>query len=274
MVTPVTVGSASWRQVGTTLAAPPVRLYLTGRLVVEGPEGVADATTLPGRQGVRAVCALGLAGNSPLRREQLAVALWEDDPPPSWDNALSAVVSKVRTALGEIGLDPATVLPVVGGCYELRLPAGSWIDVEVARNRLDRAEGALRAGDADTAWSEATVATSVLRRPLLPGEEGDWLRTAREDLRDAHVRALQVVASAWKEKGHGGLAVRAAREAVRLAPYRESSHRVLMQAHLAAGDRAEAVRSYEELRRLLRDELGIEPSRETEAVYLAALQEP
>ena len=256
------------------MAAAPVRLYLTGRLAVEGPGGIADATTLPGRQGVRAVCALGLAGNSPLRREQLAAALWGDEPPPSWDNALSAVVSKVRTALSDIGLDAATVLPVVGGCYELRLPPGSWIDVEVARNRLDRAEGALRTGDADTAWSEATVATSVLRRPLLPGEEGDWLRTAREDLRDAHVRALQVVASAWREKGDGVLAVRAAREAVRLAPYRESSHRVLMQAHLAAGDRAEAVRSYEQLRRMLRDELGIEPSRETEAVYVAALREP
>jgi SARP family transcriptional regulator, regulator of embCAB operon len=256
------------------LATTPVRLYLTGHLAVQGPAGVVDAARLPGRQGVRAVCALGLAGTTPLRREQLAAALWDDDEaPPSWDNALSAVVSKVRAAFGAIGLDPTEVLPLVGGCYQRRLPPGSWSDVEVARNRLDRAEGALRVGDADTAWSEATVATSILRRPLLPGEDGDWLRGARADLCDAHLRALLVVAAAWCAKGHGELAVAAAREAVTLAPFRESAHRALMRAHLVAGDRAEAVRAYEHLRGVLRDELGIDPSRETEAVYLEVLRD-
>jgi cyclopropane-fatty-acyl-phospholipid synthase len=62
------------------------------------------------------------------------------------------------------------------------------------------------------------------------------------------------------------VALRAAEEAVTLEPYRESGYRRLMRIHLAAGDRAEAVRVYERCRRILADELGERPSRETEEV--------
>ena len=44
-----------------------------------------------------------------------------------------------------------------------------------------------------------------------------------------------------------------------------------MEAHAAAGNRAEALRVYERCRRLLADELGAYPSPETEAVYRALL---
>lgn len=66
--------------------------------------------------------------------------------------------------------------------------------------------------------------------------------------------------------------MRAAREAIALAPFRESLHRTLIRAYVVAGDRAEAVCSYERLRVMLRDELGIDPAPETEREYLAALR--
>jgi DNA-binding SARP family transcriptional activator len=58
---------------------------------------------------------------------------------------------------------------------------------------------------------------------------------------------------------------------VRLEPYRESAYQLLMRAHAAAGDRADALRAYEQCRRLLLAELGVGPSPETEAVYHALL---
>lgn len=45
-----------------------------------------------------------------------------------------------------------------------------------------------------------------------------------------------------------------------------------MRAHLAAGDRAEAVRTHERLRDLLAEELGVDPSAETAALYLEVLR--
>ncbi len=63
----------------------------------------------------------------------------------------------------------------------------------------------------------------------------------------------------------------AAAEAVALDSFRESSYQLLMRAHGAGGNRAEAVRVYHPLRDLLTDELGTDPSRETEALYLELL---
>ena len=66
--------------------------------------------------------------------------------------------------------------------------------------------------------------------------------------------------------------MRHAREAVALEPFRETSYQLLMRAHAAVGNRAEALRVYERCRCLLSEELGVPPSSQTEAVYLEILR--
>ena len=68
--------------------------------------------------------------------------------------------------------------------------------------------------------------------------------------------------------------MRWAEQAIELAPFREAGYRRLMEAHVAAGNRAEALRVYERCRRLLADELGAYPSPETESMYRALLAAP
>jgi len=58
---------------------------------------------------------------------------------------------------------------------------------------------------------------------------------------------------------------------VALDAFREGSHQLLMQAHAANGNRAEAVKVYHRLRALLADELGTTPGADTEALYLELL---
>ena len=62
-----------------------------------------------------------------------------------------------------------------------------------------------------------------------------------------------------------------AEEALRLEPFRESTYRTLMRAN-AAGNRAEALRVYQRCRDLRAEELGVDPSRETEGLYLGVLR--
>jgi SARP family transcriptional regulator, regulator of embCAB operon len=248
------------------------RLYLLGRTRLEDPAGTLTSAGLPGRQGPLALTYLALARDRPVPRDELADAVWGDEPPPSQENALRALVSKLRAALSGTGAEAG--IPAEAGCYRLVLPPGAWIDVETAVNRVDRAEGRLRDGDPAAAWSEATVAETILRRPLLAGEESPWLTAARERLEADLLRALDVLSAAWLEVGQAELAVRAGSEAVRLAPFREAGYRALMRAHLASGDRAEAVRVYGECRSLLGDELGVSPSSQTEQIYLEALNAP
>lgn len=56
------------------------------------------------------------------------------------------------------------------------------------------------------------------------------------------------------------------------SPYRESGHRLLMRALVQAGNSAEALLAYEQLRQVLRSELGIAPSAPTRELHAALLR--
>jgi SARP family transcriptional regulator, regulator of embCAB operon len=253
------------------LATTDCRLYLTGRIVIETSHGSLEQESLPGRQGRVALARLAFSRSQPLPRETLALTLWPEDPPAAEDAAVSAIVSKLRSGLAKIGLDGA--LRSAAGCYELRLPPSSWVDVEVAAAELDRAEGALRRGDVDAAWASATVANAILRRPFLPGDEGQWVARQRTRLQGQHLRASDCLAEVWLRRGEGALAQHVAEEAIGMAPLREENYRLLMRAHLAQGNRSDALLAFHRCREVLADELGVAPSTETQAVFADALRE-
>ena len=85
--------------------------------------------------------------------------------------------------------------------------------------------------------------------------------------------ALEIVARAAATLGRPADAVAAAEEAIALEPFRESAYLALIGAHATAGNRGEALRAYERCRRVLAEELGVNPSPATEAAYLALLQD-
>jgi hypothetical protein len=68
------------------------------------------------------------------------------------------------------------------------------------------------------------------------------------------------------------LATRDAELVLELEPFRETAYRLLMRAHVGAGNPAEALRVYERCRGLIQEELGVSPSPETEAVYLGIIR--
>lgn len=210
---------------------------------------------------------LALSRNRPVPRDELIDALWQTQPPRAVDTALSAIVSKLRAGLSTLGLDGSDAVATVAGCYQLGLPPGASVDVETAANSVDRAEGHLRRDELGPAMTAATVASAILRRPLLAGDDAPWLTARRTKLRDLLLRSYDCLVEVWLRRGDTTLAVKLAQDALDIAPLRETGHRRLMRAHAAAGDRAEALRVYDRCRTLLRDELGVSPSDETQAVY-------
>lgn len=256
----------SWQELGAAL----LRIYLVGRVGLESPDGIIGASAFPGRQGRLAFVYLAAAPRR-VERDELAHIIWPDRLPEAWDTALSAIASKLRKALAAAGLEPPYGVESAYGSYELRLPEGTWIDLRAAVNALDGAEGALRAGDFRAAWSNAAVASAIVRRPFLPGDHSDWVDHTRRTLRDLEVRSFDTLAGAWLALGDARAAVVAARRAVAIAPYRESCYARLMEAQIATGDRAEAVRVYHRLRTLLQESLGVTPAEGVEALYRRAL---
>ena len=243
-----------------------LRIYLTSQVRIEHGEILIGEQDLPGRQGRVALALLVAERDRPITRDELAEELWADTPPMAWEKAVMAVISKLRAALRKAGLGDAT-LATSFGCYQLRLPADTWVDIEAAADAVHRAERALAAGDQRTAYPWAYVAYHVGRRPFLAGEDGPWVRRKRIQLRELHLRALDCTMECAAANGELAEAIQAAEDALVVEPFRETIYQRLMRVHAAAGNRAEALRAYERCRAVLAEELGVPPSPETEAVY-------
>lgn len=246
-----------------------IRIYLSGRLAIEG-DRLVDEPRFPGPLG-RALFAFLALTRGPVSRSRIAETLWDGEPPDSYDTSLNPLISKMRGLLGEAGAD-RSVLSAGRGSVELRRVSGLWIDIEHALTSLDAAEGALRRRQPDQAWPKAAVATSIFRRPLLEGVDISWADGQRRLQRDRLIRALEVAAEVWIRKNDGAQAVVAARQLVSADVFRETSHERLIRAHLLAGNRAEALRSYSECEQLLRTELGVGPSPSVQDAYEDALR--
>jgi DNA-binding SARP family transcriptional activator len=249
-----------------------LRIFLAGRVAIDTGSSLVEEHRFPGLQGRVVFAMLAAERERPVSRDELAEELWDESLPRVWETGIRAVVSKLRGVLAEAGLDGGAVLTGAVGLYQLQLPPRAWVDVEAAADALHRAESLLRGGRLDEACGWALAARAITGRPFLPGAEGPWVTGRRDRLRDLHLRALEALAEIWLRRGDAALAVADAGELLRWEPFRESAHRALMRAHAAAGNRAEAVRAYERCRTILADELGINPSADTEAVYLEVLR--
>jgi SARP family transcriptional regulator, regulator of embCAB operon len=249
-----------------------LRIYLSGRLTIEADGIRIEPHDFPGQQARVAFALLVGERSDPVPRSALAEALWMDRLPPSWDTALSSIVSKLRSLLSRAGLDGGNVLSTRDGCHELRLPRGTWVDHEVAADSIHEAEAALRTDDPARAYGPSAVAQHIARRPFLAGEQGRWVEQRRERLASILVRALECRTHVYLWNGEHSLAVEAAREAVAVEPFRETAYQLLMRAHAAAGNTAEALRVYERCRTLIAEELGVSPSPQTKAVHTELLQ--
>lgn len=217
---------------------------------------------LPGRQGRVLFVYLVLGRARTLSRDELTAAIWPDEAPLRATSNLRVVVSRLRRALGPDALAGRENLRLV-------LPADAWVDLEVAARKIHEAESAVHAENWSSAVAAATIAYGISGRGFLSGEEAPWVVERRRWLEDVHLRALEYDGAA--SLGIGGSEVAAAerdaRRLVRLAPYRESGYRLLMEALARRGNGAEALLVYEQLRTVLRDELGATPSPATRALH-------
>jgi SARP family transcriptional regulator, regulator of embCAB operon len=196
----------------------PLRIYLTGRVLVEESGTVLfDESRLMGRQG-RLVFAF-LVGEHlrAVSRDELAEELWLSTVPHSWERSLSALISKLRALLASANLSDV-VLNSSFGHYQLLLPADVWIDVETASEAIDRAESALRGAKPREAWGWAQVAYQISRTSFLLGEDGPWVTLKRSELREVLVRAHECLSepSVWHKEPE--YAVRHAKDAVAIEP--------------------------------------------------------
>lgn len=195
-------------------------------------------------------------------RDALIEALWGEQLPADPATNLNVVVNRARRALGE----PDTIQTAEGG-YVLRGGPEIVVDVEQFENRVLLALEAHSRGDLAAASSSAQAAMQLWDNPYPEDAYAGWARVHRDRLERLYLDALEVAATARLSIGNAREAVNLAAEAVARQPLREAAHVLLIRAHAADGDQAAAVSAYLDLRRILADELGIDPSLEAVALY-------
>jgi DNA-binding SARP family transcriptional activator len=258
----LSTGGATGAAGGAGPFAARVMVRLCGPLLLQ-VDGRRLEGELSGRIGRRLFAYLISRRGHAVRRDELTEILWPRDRPASPEAGLSVHFARLRRVLGE---------HAVIGRSEVRLDLGpdAFVDVEAAERWTDEARAKLAAGLHMEAIGPARAARGVLEAEFLPEFADDnWAAQRRLELEGLVPDLLEIEAEAALALGGGELpaAEAAARALVEQRPYRESDHRLLMRAHAARGNLAEALLVYERLRRRLMEDLGIPPPAETRALY-------
>ncbi|MEU7864208.1 bacterial transcriptional activator domain-containing protein [Nonomuraea sp. NPDC049141] len=140
---------------------------------------------------------------------------------------------------------------------EIRLCPEADVDFDDARSLAQRIlDPASRTDDAIL----SAEAVEMLSNHLLPGWYDDWVLPVAEEWHQLRLHALEALSALFIRAGRVADAVAAASVAAHAEPLRESACTALIEAHLAEGNQAEALRHFQLYEQSLRTELGLEPT--------------
>jgi SARP family transcriptional regulator, regulator of embCAB operon len=190
------------------------------------------------------------------------MAIWGENRPAASGQALRALLSKLRAAIGR------DLLPA-DGPLRLELHQSAHVDVEVATRAIHDGESGIARQEWARAWIASQTAMNVTRRGFLAGHDGAWVEERRDELGTVYTRALATLSAAALELGETELltAVRAARELVAAEPLSEGATALLMRALDARGERPAALIAFDEFRLRLREAIGVAPGPQLLALH-------
>jgi DNA-binding SARP family transcriptional activator len=149
---------------------------------------------------------------------------------------------------------------------------GISVDVDEFETLVEAGRAADKAGDVPAAVAAYAAAMDLYQGDFLPGDDADWVVEQREWCKSLALRALDRLSTEALHVGDFDQLVRWCRRIIELDPYRESAYRLVMSVHGRFGELGAVRRWHDMCTRRLSDELGVEPSVETERAYLQAMR--
>ncbi|MDP2291034.1 MAG: BTAD domain-containing putative transcriptional regulator [Actinomycetota bacterium] len=245
----------------------PPTLGIFGGVAAIGDEGPVD---LGGPKQRSVLTVLLLQPGTAVSIGRLVDMVWGDAAPGRADVSIRGYVSNLRRVLGAIGANPATVIPFREGGYALEFPPER-IDMHQFENLAQTGIAAQRLGHPD--------ATEQLTRALelWTGEPFGSL-SDRLDLRDIVARlervrgdAIEALIDLRLDRGDHHRAAIDLRVEIDRYPYRERLRAQLALALYRTGDAVQALRSLDETRRVLGEDIGVDPGPDLTTLQAAIL---
>jgi predicted ATPase/DNA-binding SARP family transcriptional activator len=221
-----------------------------------------------GRPKQRAVlAALLLHGGEAVPRARLIDELWGEQPPGSAVQSLQVYIHGLRQALG------AERIETHGQSYRLRVEEGE-LDLDRFERLVARAEQDLEAGRADSASGRIREALALWQGPPLADLADEPLARAEAGrLEEQRLHALELRNDVELALGHHAALAAELESLVAEHPYRDRLRHQQVLALYRAGRQKEALEAYQDARRVLVEELGIEPSPELRELERAILRQ-
>jgi DNA-binding SARP family transcriptional activator len=239
-----------------------IKLFGTTSILSEGRLS-ADLGGVKPRQILQI---LALAAGTPVSKERLADLLWEGDLPRSYLATLESYVCVLRRQIGSRGR--TSVISTTPRGYVLD---ASRVGVDLATCRQLLVEART---NPTLAVDLVEAALGLARDPLLASDPfAPWGADERRVITSELVEACVHASAHALSTGQHPAAVRLARRGVELDGLAEEAGRQLMQALRRCDRGAEALQVFGNLRAVMADQLGVEPARSTQELYLEILRE-
>lgn len=211
-----------------------------------------------------------LHADEPVSRDRLIDELWGESPPPTARHTLEVYVSRLRKTLAARG--NGAVIETRPGAYALVLD-GHDVDADRFERLLAEGQTALARGDARAADEKLVDALALWRGEVLGDVTFDGHVVEATRLEELRLQALESRIEAELALGRHRELVGELTALVARHPLRERFRRQLMLALYRSGRQADALEEYRRARRLLVDELGIEPGAELKQLHAAILRQ-
>ncbi|MGV9772155.1 AfsR/SARP family transcriptional regulator [Streptosporangium sp. NPDC003464] len=229
-----------------------------------GPLQILDGGQVltPGPAKHRALlAALLLRAGHVVTLDRLTAVVWGDDPPASAESVLRVYVSALRRLVG------AGTIHTAPGGYLIAVPAEE-VDAHRFERMVEQARRARDAGRAAEAADGLRGALGLWRGPALADvDSGELRRTQAVRLEELRLSAAEERIDLDLTLGRHGEVVGELRALVAAYPLRERAWGQLILALHQAGRRSEALAAYQDARRVLVEELGLEPGPELRAAH-------
>ncbi|WP_285569704.1 BTAD domain-containing putative transcriptional regulator [Streptomyces sp. RTGN2] len=216
------------------------------------------------------LAALLLRANTPVSMARLTDCLWDDAPPLHARTVIQGHVSRLRALLTGADAEAYGVeLATLGDAYVLRAPE-TLLDSQrfeellmLAREQRSPADTVLMLKEALSLWQGPALTGTYASTPL---------QAAAHALEESRLTTVEQLAHAYAVLGEHHRAAAVLRAEADAQPLRESLAAALMTALYRSGRQSEALDRFHRTRRLLADELGIDPGRELADAYAQILR--
>ncbi len=191
-------------------------------------------------------------------KEQIGEVFWPERSPARMHSAFHATLFRLRKVLF-----PECVI-LINERYRLNPEMDLWYDVREFERLLDEAEKHQLDPTAAQLYQKAI---DLYKGDYLTQFYSEWCIPIRERLRERYLIAIDSLVSFYTQQGRFDQAIALCQRALTIDPYREALYRHLMECAALAGDRAAAIRYYQQCVKMLEEEMGVTPMPETQTLY-------